>query len=431
VIIQEGETMFAIEAIDAREILDSRGNPTVEVEVVLEDGSFGRAAVASGASTGEAEALELRDGDKSRYGGKGVRTAVGNVRDEIAPEILGLDALDQAGLDRLLIDLDGTPNKSKLGANAVLGVSMAVAHAAAAAVELPLYRYLGGTNAVRLPLPFFNVLNGGAHSDNNVDIQEFMITPVGAPDFRTALRMGAEVFHALKAVLKDRGLSTAVGDEGGYAPNLGSNDEAVEVILAAIERAGYRPGDDVALALDSAASSFYDKDKGLYVFKWSDGAERTTEDLIDFYAGWLEKYPIVSFEDPFDENDWAGFSAMTERLGEQVQIVGDDLLVTNPTLVARGIKERSCNSVLIKLNQIGTVTETLTCIETAKTAGWGQMVSHRSGETEDTTIADLTVAAGCGQLKSGSLSRSERLCKYNQLLRIEEQLGAAALFGRP
>jgi enolase len=423
--------MFAIEAIDAREILDSRGNPTVEVEVVLEDGSFGRAAVASGASTGEAEALELRDGDKSRYGGKGVRTAVQNVREVIAPEILGLDALDQAGLDGLLIDLDGTPNKSKLGANAVLGVSMAVAHAAAAAVELPLYRYLGGTNAVRLPLPCFNVINGGAHSDNNVDIQEFMIAPVGAPDFRTALRMGAEVFHALKAVLKDRGLSTAVGDEGGYAPNLGSNDEAVEVILAAIERAGYRPGDDVALGLDSAASSFYDKDKGLYVFKWSDGAERSTEDLIDFYAGWLEKYPIIFFEDPLDENDWAGFTAMTERLGEQVQIVGDDLLVTNPALVRRGIKEKAANAVLIKLNQIGTVTETLTCIETAKTAGWGQMVSHRSGETEDTTIADLTVAAGCGQIKSGSLSRSERLCKYNQLLRIEEQLGAAALFGRP
>ncbi len=423
--------MFAIESINAREILDSRGNPTVEVEVVLEDGSFGRAAVASGASTGEAEALELRDGDKSRYGGKGVRTAVQNVREVIAPEILGLDALDQAGLDGLLIDLDGTPNKAKLGANAVLGVSMAVAHAAAVAVELPLYRYLGGTNARRLPLPCFNVINGGAHSDNNVDIQEFMIAPVGAPDFKTALRMGAEVFHTLKTVLKDRGLSTAVGDEGGYAPNLGSNDEAVEVILTAIERAGYRPDDDVALGLDSAASSFYDKDKGLYVFKWSDGSERSTEDMIDFYAGWLEKYPIIFFEDPLDENDWAGFSAMTDRLGEQVQIVGDDLLVTNPARVARGIKEGAANAVLIKLNQIGTVTETLTCIETAKTAGWGQMVSHRSGETEDTTIADLTVAAGCGQLKSGSLSRSERLCKYNQLLRIEEQLGAAALFGRP
>jgi enolase len=423
--------MFAIEAIEAREILDSRGNPTVEVEVYLEDGSFGRAAVASGASTGEAEALELRDGDKSRYNGKGVRGAIQNVRETITPEILGLDALDQGGLDQLLIDLDGTPNKSKLGANAILGVSMAVAHAAAAAVELPLYRYLGGTNALRLPLPFFNVINGGAHSDNNVDIQEFMIAPVGAPDFKTALRMGAEVFHALKAVLKDRGLSTAVGDEGGYAPNLGSNDEAVEVILAAIERAGYQPGQDVSLGLDSAAASFFDKEKGLYVFKWSDGSERTTEDMIDFYADWLEKYPIVSFEDPLDENDWAGFAAMTERLGEQVQIVGDDLLVTNPALVSRGIKEKAANAVLIKLNQIGTVTETLTCIETAKTAGWGQMVSHRSGETEDTTIADLTVAAGCGQLKSGSLSRSERLCKYNQLLRIEEQLGAAALFGRP
>ncbi|MBU0514942.1 MAG: phosphopyruvate hydratase [Proteobacteria bacterium] len=423
--------MFEIELIEAREILDSRGNPTVEVEVGLEDGTFGRAAVASGASTGEAEALELRDGDKSRYGGKGVLKAVQNVREAIAPEILGLDALDQAGLDRLLIDLDGTPNKAKLGANAILGVSMAVAHAAAAAVDLPLYRYLGGTNAVRLPLPFFNVINGGAHADNNVDIQEFMIAPVGAPDFRTAVQMGAEVFHALKVVLKDKGLSTAVGDEGGYAPNLGSNEEAVEVILAAITRAGYRPGDDVALGLDSAASSFYDKEKGLYVFRWSDGSARSTEDMIDYYAAWLERYPIVSFEDPLDENDWAGFAAMTERLGERVQIVGDDLLVTNPALVDRGIKEKAANAVLIKLNQIGTVTETLTCIATAKNAGWGQMVSHRSGETEDTTIADLTVAAGCGQLKSGSLSRSERLCKYNQLLRIEEQLGAAAVFGRP
>ena len=423
--------MLEIEHIEAREILDSRGNPTVECDVWLEEGVMGRAAVASGASTGENEALELRDGDNSRYNGKGVLKAVENIEDVIAPELLGMDVMDQAGIDKTLIDLDGTPNKAKLGANSILAVSMAVARCAAHALDIPLYRYLGGVGATRLPLPCFNVINGGAHADNNVDIQEFMIAPKGASNFAVALRMGAEVFHALKKVLKEKNLSTAVGDEGGYAPNLGSNEEAVEVILKAIEDAGYRPGDDVALALDSAASSFYDKEAGKYVFKWSDGQSRSSDDLIAFYEAWVDKYPIYSIEDPLDENDWAGFAAMTARLGDRVQIVGDDLLVTNTDLVKRGIREKSCNAVLIKLNQIGTVSETINCIEMARNYGWGQMVSHRSGETEDTTIADLTVGCGCGQIKSGSLSRSERLCKYNQLLRIEEELGDAAVFGRP
>jgi len=415
--------MFQIQAIQAREILDSRGNPTLEAEVFLDGGAFGWAAVPSGASTGEAEALELRDGDKNRYGGKGVLKAVANVTETIAPALTGLDVRDQTGLDKRMIDLDGTPNKARLGANAILAVSMSCARAAASAMMLPLYRYLGGTQARLLPRPMMNILNGGAHAGNNVDIQEFMIMPLSQTAFREVLRCGAEVFHSLAKVLKNKGLSTAVGDEGGFAPDLKSNEEAVEVILEAIDKAGYKPGEDVGLCLDAAASSFYDRSKDRYVFHKSDGSERTSQEMIDFYAAWVDRYPILSLEDGLDEEDWEGFSALTARLGDRIQIVGDDLLVTNTQRLAKGIEQRAANSILIKLNQIGTVTETMNAIEMAKRAGWGAVVSHRSGETEDALIADLAVGGAMGQIKTGSLSRSERVAKYNRLLRIEGELG--------
>ena len=421
--------MIAIEQIVAREILDSRGNPTVECDVILEDGSMGTAAVPSGASTGEHEALELRDGDKSRYLGKGVRKAVLNVEDIIAPELIGQDGLDQVLIDSIMIDLDGTPNKSKLGANAILGVSMATARAAAEALLIPLYRYLGGAYARLLPMPMMNILNGGSHAPNNVDIQEFMIVPVGADSFGEALRMGAEVFHNLKKVLTGMNLVTSVGDEGGFAPNLEGNEEALKVIIQAIETAGYTPGEDVALALDAAASEFY-KD-GKYVFAKSGGGEMSAEQLVELYAGWVDKYPIVSIEDGLAEDDWAGWTGMNQRLGQQIQIVGDDLFVTNPERLAQGIEQDCANSILIKLNQIGSVTETLACIDLAKRNGYTQVVSHRSGETEDTFIADLAVAMGTGQIKSGSLCRSERICKYNRLLRIEGELEDTARLAKP
>jgi enolase len=419
--------MGRIEEIVAREILDSRGNPTVEVEVLLDDGGFGRAAVPSGASTGEFEAVELRDGDPARYGGKGVETAVEHVNSTIAPELEGMDGTDQRLIDMSLIELDGTANKGKLGANAILGVSLAVARAAADALLVPLYRYIGGTNACRLPMPMMNILNGGLHAANNVDLQEFMIMPIGGERFREALRMGAEVFHALAGVLKKKGFSTAVGDEGGFAPNLKSNEEAVEMILAGIEQAGYRPGEDVVLALDPASASFY-KD-GQYVFSKSDGRARSSEEMISFYTDWVERYPIFSIEDGLDENDWAAWQEMTAKLGDRIQIVGDDLFVTNTDRISRGIQEKSANAVLIKLNQIGTLTETIEAIDMTHRAGWKAVVSHRSGETEDSFIADLCVAMGTGQIKTGSLCRSERICKYNQLLRIEEELGDTAEFG--
>ncbi len=421
--------MLAIEQITAREILDSRGNPTVECDVMLEDGSLGTAAVPSGASTGEHEALELRDGDKSRYGGKGVLKAVMNIRDVIAPELIGLDGLDQVLIDQTMIDLDGTPNKAKLGANAILAVSMATARAAAGALLVSLYRYLGGAYARILPMPMMNILNGGSHAPNNVDIQEFMIVPIGAGTFAEALRMGAEVFHTLKKVLSDKGLATSVGDEGGFAPNLKDNDEAIQVILEAIEKAGYQPGQDLALALDSAASEFY-RD-GKYVFHKSDGSTYDAAALVELYTSWVDKYPIVSLEDGLAEDDWEGWAIQTEKLGDRIQIVGDDIFVTNTERLQRGIKEGTANSILIKLNQIGTVTETLACIDLAKSNGFTQVVSHRSGETEDSFIADLAVAVGCGQLKTGSLCRSERICKYNRLLRIEEELGETARLAHP
>ena len=421
--------MLAIENISAREILDSRGNPTVECDVMLEDGSLGTAAVPSGASTGEHEALELRDGDKSRYGGKGVTKAVLNVEEVIAPELIGMDGLDQVLIDQTMIDLDGTPNKSKLGANALLGVSMATARAASNALLVSLFRYLGGAYARMMPMPMMNILNGGSHSANNVDIQEFMIVPMGAHNFKEALRMGAEVFHSLKKVLNGRGLSTGVGDEGGFSPDLPNNDEAVKVILEAVEKAGYAPGEDVGIALDAASSEFF-KD-GKYVFHWSDGSKRTADEMVDLYAEWVEKYPIVSIEDGLAEDDWEGWQMMTERLGDKIQIVGDDLFVTNTERLAKGIEMGAANSVLIKLNQIGTVTETMACIDLARRNAFTQVVSHRSGETEDTFIADLAVASGCGQIKTGSLSRSERICKYNRLLRIEEELDDTAVLAAP
>lgn len=414
---------LAIVDVHAREILDSRGNPTLEVDVILEDGTLGRAAVPSGASTGAHEAVELRDGDPRRYLGKGVQRAVKNVMEKIAPEIIGFEATEQAALDAALIELDGTPNKSNLGANAILGVSLAAARAAARSLGLPLYRYLGGVNARRLPVPMMNILNGGKHADNNVDIQEFMIMPVGAPNFAEALRMGAEVFHHLKRVLKQKGLATAVGDEGGFAPNLGSNEEALEVIMEAIGAAGYRPGEDVALALDAAATEFY-KD-GVYRLE---GRDYTAEELIAFYASLVERYPIVSIEDGLAEDDWENWPKLTARLGSRVQIVGDDLYVTNTARLRKGIELSASNSVLIKVNQIGTLTETLEAIEMARRAGFTAVVSHRSGETEDTTIADLVVACGTGLIKTGAPSRTERVAKYNRLLRIEEELGKAALY---
>ena len=418
--------MTKIAAVRAREILDSRGNPTVEADVLLAGGGFGRAAVPSGASTGEHEALELRDGDKSRYLGKGVRKAVENVNARIAPKVKGRDAADQAGLDRFLCELDGTPTKSKLGANAILAVSMAAARAAAAAKGVPLYKHLARDGGETLPVPMMNILNGGAHADNRVDLQEFMVMPVGAASFCEALRMGAEVFHHLKSALKKRGYSTAVGDEGGFAPNLQSNDEGVEVILEAIAAAGYQPGEQIAIALDPAASEFFDN--GKYVFKKSDNSVHSADDMVKFYADWVRQYPIVSIEDGLAEDDWAGWKVLTKELGGKVQLVGDDLFVTNTTRLKRGIDEKIANSILIKLNQIGTVTETIEAIEMAHQAGYTSIVSHRSGETEDTFIADFVVALGTGQIKTGSASRTDRVAKYNQLLRIEEELGAAARF---
>ncbi len=421
--------MSTIIDVCAREIMDSRGNPTVEAEVWLETGAKGRAAVPSGASTGEHEALELRDGDKKRYGGKGVLKAVKNVNELIAPELLGHDALDQVSIDRTMIALDGTPTKSKLGANATLAVSLAVAHAAAEYSALPLFRYIGGANAKVLPVPMMNVLNGGAHSDAPVDVQEFMIMPKGAPTFRDALRMGAEVFHALKAVLKGLGLSTAVGDEGGFAPNLASNDQALEVLMQAIAKAGYKPGKDIFIALDPASSEFYDKESKKYVFKKSDKSKRTAAQMADFWASWTARYPIISIEDGMAENDWDGWKTLTDKIGKRVQLVGDDLFVTNTKFLAKGIAKGIANSILIKVNQIGTLTETLDAIQMANRAGYTAVVSHRSGETEDTTIADIAVATNAGQIKTGSLCRTDRIAKYNQLLRIEEALGNDAVYG--
>jgi enolase len=412
----------------AREVLDSRGNPTVEVEVYTDSGAFGRALVPSGASTGEHEAVELRDGVKGRYLGKGVEKAVANVNETIAPEVIGMDVTQQVLIDKLMIDLDGTKNKGKLGANAILGVSMAVARAAADYVGLPLYLYLGGFNAKELPTPMMNIINGGSHADNNVDFQEFMIMPVGAPTFKEALRMGAEVFHALKAVLKGKGYNTAVGDEGGFAPNLGSNEEAIVVILEAIKNAGYEAGKDVMLAMDVASSEFYNKDKGVYVLAGEGGKELTAAELADFYVELVDKYPIISIEDGLDENDWDGWKVLTEKLGKKVQLVGDDLFVTNTERLADGIDKGIANSILIKVNQIGTLTETFEAIEMAKKAGYTAVVSHRSGETEDSTIADISVATNAGQIKTGSLSRTDRIAKYNQLLRIEDELGDTAKY---
>jgi enolase len=418
--------MTEIAGVWGREILDSRGNPTVEVEVALESGVIGRAAVPSGASTGESEAVELRDGDKKRYLGKGVLKAVNNVNSKIAPCLIGMDATCQAEIDAELIKLDGTENKAKLGANAILGASLAVAKAAADAVGLPLYQYIGGVNAKELPVPMMNVLNGGQHADNNVDLQEFMIVPAGAKSFAEALRMGAETFHALKGVLKKKGYATSVGDEGGFAPNLKSNEEAVQVILEGITAAGYKPGKDIFLALDPAASTFFEK--GKYVLAGEKKSVKSIEEMVAFYADWVKKYPIISIEDGMAENDWKGWELMTKELGDKIQLVGDDLFVTNTKLLKKGIDKGVANSILIKLNQIGTLTETLDAIEMAKRAKYTAVVSHRSGETEDATIADVVVAVNAGQIKTGSASRTDRVAKYNQLLRIEEELGAVAVF---
>lgn len=418
--------MSQISDVFAREILDSRGNPTLEVEVYLESGEMGRAAVPSGASTGEREALELRDGDKSRYLGKGVLKAVDNVNDVIADQIIGMEAADQIGIDRKMLELDGTEYKSNLGANAILGVSLAVAKAAADEAGLPLYQYIGGVNAKELPLPMMNIINGGAHADNNVDIQEFMIMPAGAKSFAEALRMGAEIFQALKGVLKGKGYNTSVGDEGGFAPNLKSNEEALEVIMEAISKAGYKPGEEVLLALDVASSELF-KD-GVYTMANEPEPQKTADQMIDFYENLVNKYPIISIEDGMAENDWDGWKKLTERLGKRVQIVGDDLFVTNPRILSEGIQKGIANSILIKLNQIGTLTETLDAIEMAKRAGYTCVISHRSGETEDTTLADLAVAVNAGQIKTGSLCRTDRVAKYNQLLRIEDELDSTAIF---
>ena len=415
-----------IEDVFAREILDSRGNPTIEVDVVLEDGSTGRAAVPSGASTGSHEAVELRDGETDRYMGKGVRQAVENVNCEIGQELVGMDALDQVAIDQAMIALDGTPNKGRLGANAILGVSMAVAKAAAASLGMPLYQYLGGFNAKQLPVPMMNILNGGKHADNNVDIQEFMIMPVGAASFAEALRMCVEVYHTLKSVLKSKKLSTSIGDEGGFAPNLSSNEEAIQVIIAAIEKAGFKPGEQICIALDPAASEFYSN--GKYNLE-GEGVVKTSAEMVDFYAQLVEKYPIISIEDGLAEDDWDGWKLMTEKLGHKLQIVGDDLFVTNTERLSRGISTGTANSILIKVNQIGTLTETFDTIEMAKRAGYTAVVSHRSGETEDATIADIAVATNAGQIKTGAPARTDRVAKYNQLLRIEEMLGNAAGFG--
>ncbi len=416
--------MTTINSIFAREIIDSRGNPTVEVDVLLESGGFGRAAVPSGASTGEREAIELRDQDPKRYLGKGVQKAVQNVNTTIADALIGEDAVDQKKIDATMLKLDGTDTKAKLGANSILAVSMAVAKAAANTVGLPLYRYLGGVNGKRLPVPMMNVINGGAHADNNVDLQEFMIVPKGAPSFKEALRMGAEVFHTLKKVLKDKNLNTSVGDEGGFAPNLQSNEEALILILSAIEKAGYRPGQDVLLALDCASSEFFENGKYLV-----DGKVMTGDELVMLYKSWTKKYPIFSIEDGLDQNDWAGWKKLTQELGATTQLVGDDLFVTNTKILKKGIQEGIANSILIKVNQIGSITETLDAIEMAHKAKYTAVVSHRSGETEDTTIADIAVATNAGQIKTGSMSRTDRIAKYNQLLRIEEELGTSAIYG--
>ncbi len=420
--------MTFITEIKAREILDSRGNPTIEVDVELESGAVGRAAVPSGASTGEHEAVELRDGDKKRYLGKGVLKAVANVNDIISEALIDMDAMNQIEIDNTMIKLDGTPNKGNLGANALLGVSLACAKAVANTFDMPLYRYIGGVNACELPVPMMNILNGGSHADSSVDMQEFMAMPVGAASFREALRMGAETFHALKSVLKEKGYSTSVGDEGGFAPNLKSNEEPLEHIVKAIEKAGYKPGKDIMIAMDPAASEFYDAKKKKYIFSRSDKSERTSEEMVDFYGKLVSAYPIISIEDGFAEDDWEGFALFTKKFGSKLQIVGDDLFVTNTERLKRGIKEKSANSILIKLNQIGTLTETIQAVEMAKRAGYTTVVSHRSGETEDTTISDLVVALNTGQIKTGSASRTDRIAKYNQLLRIEEELGSMALF---
>ena len=419
--------MSVIESVYAREVLDSRGNPTVEVEVVLESGAEGRAIVPSGASTGAFEAVELRDGDKSRYLGKGTQTAVENVNNIIAEQLEGMESTDQPAIDALLIELDGTHNKGKLGANAILGVSMAVARASAEELGLPLYQYIGGVNAKQLPVPMMNILNGGEHADNSVDVQEFMILPVGAPTFKEGLRMGAEVFHSLKKVLSERGLACGVGDEGGFAPNLGSNREALELIVEAIEKAGYEPGKDVMLGLDVAATEMYDKETKLYDLK-HEGKKLTAEEMVDLYEDWATNFPIITIEDGLDEEDWDGWKVLTERLGNKIQLVGDDLFVTNTERLERGIEAGVANSILIKVNQIGTITETLDAIEMAKRAGYTAVISHRSGETEDTTIADLAVAVNAGQIKTGAPSRTDRVAKYNQLLRIEEMVGEQARY---
>ena len=419
--------MSVIELVYAREVLDSRGNPTVEVEVALESGAVGRAIVPSGASTGAFEAVELRDGDKGRYIGKGVEKAVANVNEIIAPELEGMDAFDQPAIDALMIELDGTHNKGKLGANAILGVSMAVARAAAEELGLPLFQYIGGVNAKQLPVPMMNILNGGEHADNSVDVQEFMILPVGAKSFREGLRMGAEVFHSLKKVLSERGLACGVGDEGGFAPNLGSNREALELIVEAIEKAGYKPGDDIRLGLDVAATEMYNKETKKYVLA-GEGKELTAAEMVDLYEDWANNFPIVTIEDGLDEEDWDGWKVLTERLGNKIQLVGDDLFVTNTERLERGIEAGVANSILVKVNQIGTITETLDAIEMAKRAGYTAVISHRSGETEDTTIADLAVAVNAGQIKTGAPSRTDRVAKYNQLLRIEEMVGEQARY---
>ncbi len=419
--------MLYIDDVVGREVLDSRGNPTVEVEVYLSDGSMGRAIVPSGASTGVHEAVELRDGDKERYLGKGTLTAVENVNEVIAEEVVGMDPFDQPGLDKALIELDGTPNKGKLGANAILGVSMATAAAAADSLGLPLFQYLGGVNGKILPTPMMNILNGGSHADNTVDIQEFMIMPVGAPSFKEALRMGAETFHNLKAVLKAKGMNTAVGDEGGFAPDLGSNEEALQVIVEAIEKAGYEPGKDICIAMDAAASEFYNAEENLYDLA-SEGVKKTAEEMVDYWEMLVGKYPIISIEDGVAEDDWEGWKILTDRLGKKIQLVGDDFFVTNTVRLKEGIEKGLANSILIKVNQIGTLTETFDAIEMAKKAGYTAVVSHRSGETEDTTIADIVVGMNAGQIKTGSLSRTDRIAKYNQLLRIEEMLGDVAVY---
>lgn len=420
--------MSLIDEIIGRQIIDSRGNPTVEVDVVLEDGVMGRAAVPSGASTGEHEAVELRDSDSDDYLGKGVTEAVNNVNTVINDELEGFEIFNQVEIDNTLLEIDGTENKGNLGANAILGVSLAVADAAANALNIPLWRYIGGVNAKMLPLPMMNIINGGSHADNNVDLQEFMIMPNGAESFSQAVRMGSEIFHNLKNVLSSKNYNTAVGDEGGFAPDLDSNEEAVEVILQAIEKAGYVPEEEVVIALDPATAEFYNADKEVYEFRWSDGSERTSEEMVEFWSSWVDQYPIVSIEDALDENDWDGWKKLTDAIGDRVQLVGDDLFVTNTERLARGIQQGVANSILIKVNQIGTLTETLDAIEMAHKNGYTAVISHRSGETEDTTIADLAVATNSGQIKTGSMSRTDRIAKYNQLLRIEEQLGDNAIF---